>query len=94
MRCWRGRVAGQTVSVATAFRNGGVVGIYSVATLPGSRRHGYGAAMTWTALSSEPDLPAVLHPSEMAEALYRDLGFARFASFRTWTRTPPAGKTG
>jgi GNAT superfamily N-acetyltransferase len=93
MRMWRGSVGGRTVSVSMAFAEGGVVGVYSVTTLPDERRRGYGAALTWRALSAFPDLPAVLQPSTMAEPLYRGLGFERFAIFRSWTRTPPEGTT-
>lgn len=88
MRMWRGRVDGRTVATAMAFADAGVTGIYSVATHPELRRRGYGAAITWSALRSFPDLPAVLQPSEMAEPLYRRLGFERFTTFRSWVRDP------
>ena len=39
-------------------------------------------------VAAAPDLPAVLQPSEMAEPIYRRLGFERFTTFRTWTRRP------
>jgi GNAT superfamily N-acetyltransferase len=88
---WLGLVGGLPVSVAMSFAEAGVLGIYGVATIPEARRRGYGGALTWNALASAPRLPAVLQPSDMAEGLYRRLGFERFATFGTWQR-PPVGE--
>ncbi len=90
LAAWLGLVGGLPVSVAMSYADAGVVGIYGVATIPEARRRGYGAALTWQALESAPRLPAVLQPSAMAEALYRRLGFERFAAFATWRRPSPA----
>jgi len=84
---WLGRHAGDAIATANGFREAGVLGIYSVSTLPDARRRGSGRAMTARAVAATPDVPAVLQPSEMAEPLYRRLGFERFTTFRTWTRT-------
>ncbi len=57
----------------------------------GAIRHeprGAGLAITARTLAAAPDLPAVLQPSDMAEPMYRRLGFARFTTFRTWIRRP------
>ncbi len=69
-------------------REAGVLGVYSISTLPTARRRGIGAAITARTVAAAPDLPAVLQPSEMAEPIYRRLGFERFTTFRTWTRRP------
>lgn len=85
---WLGREAGDAIATANGFREAGVLGIYSVSTLPAARRRGTGRAITARAIGATPDRPAVLQPSEMAEPLYRRLGFERFTTFRTWTRSP------
>ncbi len=89
LHIWRGRFDGRTVSTSMSFVAAGVVGVYSVSTLPEYRHRGYAAALTRAAISADPSLPSVLQPSSMAEPLYRQLGYARFTSFRTWVR--PAG---
>jgi GNAT superfamily N-acetyltransferase len=88
---WLGVVGGLPVSVAMSFADAGVLGIYGVATIPEARRRGYGAALTRAALASGPPVPAILQPSTMAEAIYRRLGFERFATFGTWRR-PAVGE--
>lgn len=84
---WLGRESGAAVATANGFREAAVLGIYSVSTLPTARRRGTGTALTARAIAATPDRPAVLQPSEMAEPMYQRLGFARFTTFRTWTRT-------
>lgn len=86
LHAWRGRVEGRTVATAMSFVEAGVVGIYGVSTVPAARRRGYARLMTRAALSADPGLPSVLQPSAMAEPLYRQLGYRRFTSFRTWVR--------
>ena len=46
-----------------------------VAFVTGGAR-GIGAAITARTVAAAPTLPAVLQPSEMAEPIYRRLGFA------------------
>jgi GNAT superfamily N-acetyltransferase len=86
LRMWVGRLDDRPVAVAMAFADAGVLGIYGVATIPMARRRGYATALTAHAVSSAPELPAVLQPSRMAEPLYRRLGFQRFGVFRSWGR--------
>jgi len=81
-----GRVDGKVVTTGIPVVSDGVNGIYGIATIPEYRRRGYGRAVTWAAINVAPDLPAVLGPSDMAEPLYRDMGFADFTSFRMWQR--------
>jgi GNAT superfamily N-acetyltransferase len=80
--------AGTMVSGAMGYVAGGVVGIYSVATPPEHRRRGYGAAVTAATLNVAPELPAVLQPSAMGEAIYRRLGFVPLAPIVNWIRRP------
>ena len=81
-----GRVDGKVVTTANPGISDGVNGIFGIATIPEYRRRGYGRAITWAAIEVAPHLPAVLGPSEMAEPLYRDMGFRDFTSFRMWHR--------
>jgi hypothetical protein len=83
---WRGTLDGRTVSTSMSFVEAGVVGVYGVSTVPEARRRGYATALTVAAMTAEPGLPSVLQPSAMAEGLYRELGYQRFTTFRTWVR--------
>lgn len=85
---WLARSAGDAVGTGNGLREAGVLGVYSISTLPIARRRGIGAAITARTVAAAPTLPAVLQPSEMAEPIYRRLGFERFTTFRTWTRRP------
>ena len=90
LQLWRGRLDNRTVSASMSFVEAGVVGIYGVSTVPDARRRGFAGALTRAALSADPSLPSVLQPSTSAEPLYRQLGYRRFTTFRTWVR--PAGR--
>ncbi len=92
MRYFLGRVDGQPVSASIAVVSDRVVGIFGVATVPAYRRRGYGTALTWAAVLTEPDLPAVLGPSDSGEPVYRRMGFDDFHSYRVWRR-PGSGST-
>lgn len=78
------------VSASMGFAEGGVVGVYGVATIPDARGRGYGAALTRHALLADPSLPAVLQPSVLAEPMYERLGFRRVASVGSWHREAQA----
>jgi GNAT superfamily N-acetyltransferase len=73
-----GRVDGKTVATAIGYQTGRDVAIFSVATLPDHRRHGYGAAISAHAcregFANGADL-AWLQTSPMGEPVYRRLGF-------------------
>ncbi|MEO7117491.1 MAG: GNAT family N-acetyltransferase [Candidatus Limnocylindrales bacterium] len=84
---WLGRVDGRPVSVSMSYVAAGVVGVYGVATVPEARGRGYGARMTWQAVSADRSLPAVLQPSELAEPLYARLGFTHHHVSRHWHRS-------
>lgn len=84
---WLGWLGERVVATANGFREAGVLGVYSVSTMPLARGRGYASALTAHAVRSAATIPAVLQPSDMAESLYRRLGFERFATFRTWTRS-------
>jgi N-acetylglutamate synthase len=73
-----GRVDGDAVTVAMAYRTGDDVGIFNVGTPPRHRRRGYGGEITAhaarAAFDDGADL-AWLQTSEMGESVYRSLGF-------------------
>ncbi len=85
-RLWLGKVQGHGVGAAMAYIADELVGIYGVTVVPGARRRGYGAALTWRATQADPGLPAALQPSDMAVHTYRRLGFAPIGQFSMWHR--------
>lgn len=82
------RVGGRVVSGSIACVSAGVVGVYAVATVPHSRRRGFGEQVTWAAVLSEPSLPAILQPSHEGLALYRRMGFVPLDRYTKWLRLP------
>lgn len=86
IRVWLGRVDGQAVTSAVAHPGNGVVGVYAVATREDARGHGYGAAATWAATLSRPDLPAVLQASEMGVPVYSKMGYRQIGTVAVWGR--------
>jgi len=74
-------------------------GVYGVATIPEFRRRGYGEALIWAAIGSEPNLPAVLEPTEMDAGLCRRMGFVEVGRLRKWSYSgkgtlEPSGPSG
>lgn len=73
-----GTVAGEPVSVAQMCVTGTTAGIYMVATPAEHRRRGYGAAVTWAAISEGARRGcdhAILQASELGAPVYRAMGF-------------------
>jgi len=85
-RLWLGKVDGRGVGAAMAYIDDDLIGIYGVTVVPSARRRGYGAALTWRAIQADPQVPAALHPSDMARAMYQRLGFAPIGHFSAWHR--------
>ncbi|HEV8687902.1 MAG TPA: GNAT family N-acetyltransferase [Gaiellaceae bacterium] len=79
-----GRVAGDPVAAAMAYRTDTAVGIYGVTTIAPARGRGYASALTRALM--DPGLPAVLSPSPEAQNLYRRLGFEQVGELRQWRR--------
>ena len=86
LRLWLGLVDDEPVGVAAAFTSAGVIGVHMVATMPKARGRGYGAALTWQASLSSPDLPAVLQASDMGRPVYERMGFRMVAPMSLWER--------
>lgn len=73
---WQGR----PVATALGQRDGDVVGIYNVATVPDARGRGFGSAVTAAALADrarEGCTLAILESSDMGLHVYERLGFRR-----------------
>jgi len=79
-----GRLDGAPVGVAMAHRAAGVVGVYGVGVVPEARGRGIATELTHRAVAAVPDLPVVLQPSPVAEALYRRLGFTGCGWYDHW----------
>lgn len=87
LRLHLGRAGGRPVTCAAAVVLDDCVGVFAVATLPGDRRRGYGAAVTAAALADAPPLPAVLTASPPGEGVYTALGFVTVGMRTGWRST-------
>ena len=85
-----GLVDGRPVATAGAREGHGVVDVDWVATLPGERGHGYGAALTWAATLCRPDRTAVLIASDDGQPVYQAMGYLRLLRLTLWHRPPTA----
>jgi GNAT superfamily N-acetyltransferase len=92
VRAYLGHVSGQPVATSMSVRTGSTLGVYSVATIPDARGHGYGTALTWELLrDAEPGWDvAVLQASEMGRPIYERMGFQLVREFRELIGRPPA----
>jgi len=79
------------VSTSLMFLEGGLAGIYCVATIPGERGKGLGAYATAEPLRRARELGygvGVLQSSAAGHSLYRRLGFADFGGVPMYVRMP------
>ena len=57
-----------------------------VATRPGYRGRGIGAALTWAATVARPDTPAVLVATDDGRPVYERLGYLSILRLAMWLR--------
>lgn len=88
IRRWTGYAGGYPVAVAGAYVAHKVIEIEWVATLPHARGRGFGAAVTWAAVRSDPALPAVLLASDHGRPVYERLGFWPVLRLTVWWVPP------
>jgi len=86
-----GAVDGIDVCVGMGAREGDWIGVFSIATLPEARGHGYGAAITSRVVAdgfADGATMALLQASAMGESVYQRLGFTTVD--RSMTYSAPA----
>ena len=83
-----GYADGDPVVSGLGWRTGRTIGVYSIATIPSARRHGYGAAMTARVVADGAlagcDV-AALQASEMGRPIYERLGFRTVVTYDAYT---------
>jgi ribosomal protein S18 acetylase RimI-like enzyme len=83
-----GFVKGRAVSIVALVAAEGVLGVYSLSTLPEFRRRGYGEALLREALKREQArtglAPIVLQSTDAGYSLYRRIGFRDVTRFSVW----------
>ncbi len=85
-----GFAGGEAVSTAVGYRETDTVGIFNVATPPGNRRRGYGAALTSLAARDGIERGAQLawlQASQHGEPVYRRMGFRQVETYNLFTRS-------
>jgi GNAT superfamily N-acetyltransferase len=87
-RGYVGFVKGRAVSIVAIVASEGVLGVYSLSTLPEFRRRGYGEALLREALNRERARTGldhiVLQSTDAGYSLYRRIGFRDVARFSVW----------
>jgi ribosomal protein S18 acetylase RimI-like enzyme len=84
-------VDGETVAAAVAFDYAGDCGIYNVTTLPHARRRGLATALAARQLREARErgcTTASLQATQMAEGIYRAVGFKDLGRFVEYVRAP------
>jgi ribosomal protein S18 acetylase RimI-like enzyme len=87
-RLFLGYLDGKPVATSGSAVNHGIVEVDWVCTLPDLRGRGIGAAMTHSATTVDPMLPAVLIASDEGRSVYERLGYLSLQRATLWTRVP------
>jgi GNAT superfamily N-acetyltransferase len=88
---YAGYVDGVPVVSGMGFRTGSTIGVYNIATLPGHRGRGYGAAMTSRVADDGFDAGcdvAVLQSSDMGYSIYERLGYRTVVEYHGFAEPP------
>jgi hypothetical protein len=72
------------VATASAYVGPHVLRVDNVATLPDRRGRGYGAALTWQATLTQPELPALLLASDDGRPIYERMGYRSISRSTLW----------
>ncbi len=83
-RHWVGYLDGEPVATASAYVAESHIQVEYVSTLEAARRRGIARALTTTAASTAPDLPAMLIASDPGRPVYERLGFRSILRFTLW----------
>lgn len=86
-----GTLDGVPVSTSAASIQGGVAGVYNVATIPSARGKGIGAALTWAAVragAAAGETTSILQSSKEGQPVYTRMGFATPARYRQFEGPP------
>lgn len=88
MRGWVGYDQGSPVCIAVSAADRGSVGLYSVATMPGYRRRGYGASITRHAIEEATGRSGlrrwILQSTPAGIRLYRRMGYESHTRITVW----------
>ncbi|HVO96679.1 MAG TPA: GNAT family N-acetyltransferase [Bryobacteraceae bacterium] len=83
-----GLVGDRPVAIAAMVQAAGALGIYSLGTVPGQRRQGYGEALLRAAVhASRPEAsaePYILQSTEAGHGLYKRMGFRDVTKFTVY----------
>ena len=89
-----GYVDGHPVVSGLGWRSGRTIGVYSIATVPAARRHGYAAAMTARVVADGIDAGcdvAALQASAMGRPIYERQGFRTVVRYAAHVDPRPGG---
>jgi len=88
LEAWMGYLNGEAVTCGAVIEEAGALGIYSVATMAGHRRHGCAEAIVRYAVNEHRQRgfagPLVLQSTPDGRRLYRALGFKRTTRFSVY----------
>lgn len=86
VRMFTAWIDGEPVGEASAYLLHDTVGIFGVGVVDSARRRGIGTALTVAAARAFEDRAEIawLQPSDMARAMYEELGFRRVSDWEVW----------
>ena len=90
LRAFVGFADGLPVACSASYETDGVIGIYTVATVPAARGHGYGTAVTAAAMDGTPAPVAALQASDMGRPVYERMGYRVVHLETVFNARPPA----